>query len=131
MKTYVSWGVTFSMFTITCTYLVIILYCIFIVLIYIMSQFWILILEHTTLLISSTRVFFNIDKLVERLWLWFCIQWVKIMMFNATFNNISVMSWRSVLFVEETGEKVEDLVFQLNMFYTKHTARKSHSKSSV
>ena len=24
-------------------------------------------------------------------------------MFNATFNNISVVSWRSVLFVEETG----------------------------
>jgi hypothetical protein len=24
--------------------------------------------------------------------------------FNATFNNISVISWRSVLFVEETGE---------------------------
>jgi hypothetical protein len=23
--------------------------------------------------------------------------------FNATFNNISVISWRSVLFVEETG----------------------------
>ena len=130
MKTYVSWGVTFSMFTITCTYLVIIWYCIFIVLTYIMSQFWILILEHTTLLISSTRVFFNIDK-VERLWLWFCIQWVKIMMFNATFNNISVMSWRSVLFVEETGEKVEDVVFQLDMFYTKHTAGKSHSKSSI
>jgi len=25
------------------------------------------------------------------------------MMFNATFNNISVMSWRSVLLMEETG----------------------------
>jgi len=25
------------------------------------------------------------------------------MMFNATFNNISVISWWSVLFVEETG----------------------------
>ena len=24
-------------------------------------------------------------------------------MFNATFNNISVISWRSVLLVEETG----------------------------
>jgi hypothetical protein len=28
------------------------------------------------------------------------IRWV--MMFNATFNNISVISWRSVLLVEET-----------------------------
>ena len=25
------------------------------------------------------------------------------LMFNATFNNISVISWRSVLLVEETG----------------------------
>ena len=25
------------------------------------------------------------------------------MVFNATFNNISVMSWQSVLLVEETG----------------------------
>ena len=29
---------------------------------------------------------------------------VTVMMFNATFNNISVISWRSVLLVEETGE---------------------------
>ena len=27
---------------------------------------------------------------------------VRIMIFNGTFNNISVMSWRSVLMVEET-----------------------------
>jgi hypothetical protein len=27
---------------------------------------------------------------------------VRVMMFNATFNNISVISWRSVLLVEET-----------------------------
>jgi hypothetical protein len=26
-----------------------------------------------------------------------------IMVFNATFNNISVISWQSVLLVEETG----------------------------
>ena len=25
------------------------------------------------------------------------------MMFNATFNNISVISWQSILLVEETG----------------------------
>jgi hypothetical protein len=29
------------------------------------------------------------------------------MVFNATFNNISVISWRSVLLVEETGEDLE------------------------
>ena len=28
---------------------------------------------------------------------------VEVMMFNATFKNISVISWRSVLLVEETG----------------------------
>ena len=27
----------------------------------------------------------------------------KMMVFNATFNNISVISWRSFLLVEETG----------------------------
>jgi hypothetical protein len=33
------------------------------------------------------------------------------MVFNATFNNISVISWRSVLLVEETDntEKTTDL----------------------
>jgi hypothetical protein len=31
------------------------------------------------------------------------------MVFNATFNNISVIPWRSVLLVEETGEKTTDL----------------------
>ena len=28
---------------------------------------------------------------------------VMVMVFNATFNNISAISWRSVLVVEETG----------------------------
>ena len=28
---------------------------------------------------------------------------VRVMVFNATFNNISVISWRSILLVEETG----------------------------
>jgi hypothetical protein len=27
-----------------------------------------------------------------------------IMVFNTTFNNISAISWRSILLVEETGE---------------------------
>ena len=30
------------------------------------------------------------------------------MMFNATFNNISVILWRSVLYVEETGVSGEN-----------------------
>jgi len=28
---------------------------------------------------------------------------VRVMVFNATFNNISVISWRSVLLLEESG----------------------------
>jgi hypothetical protein len=34
------------------------------------------------------------------------LHWVRVrfMVFYATFNNISVISWRSVLLVEETGE---------------------------
>ena len=31
------------------------------------------------------------------------------MVFNATFNNISVISWQSVLLVEETGVPGENL----------------------
>ena len=33
---------------------------------------------------------------------------VCLMVFNATFNNISVKSWRSVLLVEETGRPGEN-----------------------
>ena len=29
------------------------------------------------------------------------------MVFNATFNNISVISWRSVLLLEETGDTTD------------------------
>jgi len=32
------------------------------------------------------------------------------MMFNATFNTISVISWRSVLLVEETSEYSEKAI---------------------
>jgi len=28
---------------------------------------------------------------------------VRVVVFNATFNNISIISWRSVLLVDETG----------------------------
>ena len=33
---------------------------------------------------------------------------VRVMVFNANFNNISVISWHSVLLVEETGVSVEN-----------------------
>ena len=32
-----------------------------------------------------------------------CIRWFRFIVFNTTFNNISVISWLSVLLVEETG----------------------------
>ena len=31
------------------------------------------------------------------------LDWLGFMVFNATFNNIPVISWRSVLLVKETG----------------------------
>jgi len=35
------------------------------------------------------------------------------MVFNATFNNISVISWQSVLLVKETGENHQPIASQL------------------
>ena len=34
---------------------------------------------------------------------WYFLVRVRNIVFNATFNNISVISWRSVLLLEETG----------------------------
>ena len=34
--------------------------------------------------------------------------WVMVMIFNATFNNISVISWQSFLLVEGEKEKTTD-----------------------
>jgi hypothetical protein len=33
---------------------------------------------------------------------------VRVMVYNATFNNISVISWQSVLLVEESGAPGEN-----------------------
>lgn len=33
---------------------------------------------------------------------------VRVMMFNATFNNITAISWRTVLLVEQTGVREEN-----------------------
>jgi hypothetical protein len=40
------------------------------------------------------------------------------MVFNATFNNISVISWQSVLLVEETGIPGENHDLSLTNFVT-------------
>ena len=40
----------------------------------------------------------------------FKVVWV--MAFNTTFNNISVISWRSVLLVEETGVLVDGILWK-------------------
>ena len=33
-----------------------------------------------------------------------CFYWIRVMVFNVTFKNISVILWRSVLLVEKTEE---------------------------
>jgi hypothetical protein len=43
-----------------------------------------------------------------------------VMVFNATFNNISVILWQSVLLVEETGEKTTDLPKVTDKLYDYH-----------
>ena len=42
------------------------------------------------------------------------------MVFNATFNNISVMSWQSVLLVEETGVSEKTTDFRTQGEHTSH-----------
>ena len=48
-----------------------------------------------------------------------------VMVFNATFNNISVISWQSVLLVEEIGVHVEnqvtDILYHIAL-YREHLA---------
>ena len=43
---------------------------------------------------------------------------VKVMVFNATLNNISVISWRSILFLKETGVHVENYRPATNQWQT-------------
>jgi hypothetical protein len=47
----------------------------------------------------SIHYFFRIARIDNV----FGLTWCGFMVFNATFNNISVISWLSVLLVEETG----------------------------
>jgi hypothetical protein len=41
---------------------------------------------------------------IQRYYMYWYNIWFKFMLFNTTFNNISAISWWSVLFVEETGK---------------------------
>jgi hypothetical protein len=52
------------------------------------------------------------------------------MVFNTTFNNISVISWRSVLLVEETGEPEQTLSHNV-VSSTPRNERDSNSKLLV
>jgi hypothetical protein len=50
------------------------------------------------------QVRININQVIRyRLWALLIFKVYAIMEFNTTFNNISVILWRSVLLVEETG----------------------------
>jgi hypothetical protein len=49
--------------------------------------------------VDNTFILTIITNLIGLVWF---------MVFNATFNNISVISWQSVLLVEETGESGEN-----------------------
>jgi len=51
-------------------------------------------LQFYNLFLSIEYVYYN---QIKRRW----FGWIKV--FNATFNNISIISWRLVLLVEETG----------------------------
>jgi hypothetical protein len=57
----------------------------------------ILVKRHTYLL-RYLDIYIRFYYITDSLW---CIKMA--MVFNATFNNISAISWRSVLLVEETG----------------------------
>jgi hypothetical protein len=44
------------------------------------------------------------------------IGWFGFMVLNATFNNISAISWRLVLLVEETGVSVIDKLYHILLY---------------
>ena len=48
-------------------------------------------------------LFLIIISYIHRKYIYIVLMFVCLMVFNGTFNNISVISWLSVLLVEETG----------------------------
>jgi hypothetical protein len=53
---------------------------------------------------------------------------VRVVVFNATFNNISAISWQSVLLVEETGvpEKILSSTHHLTVIITHNVSGDRH-----
>jgi hypothetical protein len=45
---------------------------------------------------------------------------VRVVVFNAALNNISIISWQSVLLVEETGVPEERGVYVVNLYNHLH-----------
>jgi hypothetical protein len=77
----------------------------------ILFLFSLMIIDAVLYNVSRLYLFYFLFKIVFRLFpkrmlpiVWQTRVRVRVMMFNATFNNISVRSWRSVLLVEENGE---------------------------
>ena len=54
------------------------------------------------LIFTNLKIEINITVIYKDTLLYVCL-FVCLMVFNATFNNISVILWRSVLLVEETA----------------------------
>ena len=55
---------------------------------------------------------------------------VKVVVLNATFNNISVISWRSVLLVEEAGVRGENAYKLDHIMYQVHPTRSENQTHS-
>jgi len=47
--------------------------------------------------------FFDLPQWDSNWYYWYIVAPFMVTVFNSTFNNISVISWQSVLLVEETG----------------------------
>ena len=55
----------------------------------------------------KNKIFYTVYSVRYIYWIQICL-FVCFVVFNATFNNISAISWRSVLLVEKTGEPWEN-----------------------